>query len=206
MKTFIKFLEEAEQRLKMMRVYHGTSTDTAKKIRSGGFRGSEHGVYGSGAYGSTSRNVARKYAADEGTRGTDTGLVSTIIPKKKVTTIRNPHPEQDTEGRAKSKELRKSGVPAVRVRNAAKGHETDKRGGGYEDEADYVIADPKTASKNIEKTSKVMRPTKSQRTTHRKLYGKGLDDYARKTGWYNQGNAPYVDRTRRNTRTKPKKK
>ena len=51
---------------KMTRIYHGTSQDAAKKIKDSGFKDSEHGVYGSGVYASTSRNVARRYSRDAG--------------------------------------------------------------------------------------------------------------------------------------------
>jgi hypothetical protein len=62
-KTLREFLEEAaKRRLKFARVYHGTSKSNADKIKSGGFKDSEHGVYGSGVYSSTSRNVARRYS------------------------------------------------------------------------------------------------------------------------------------------------
>ena len=120
MKTYQQFiLEAAEKRLKMTRIYHGTSQDTAKKIRDSGFKDSEHGVYGSGVYASTSRNVARRYSRDAGAAAgkhyVDSGVVSSLIPTKRVKTIRQPTPESQ-EGRNKSKELRGSGQLAVRVK------------------------------------------------------------------------------------------
>jgi hypothetical protein len=81
----------------MTRIYHGTSQDAAKKIKDSGFKDSEHGVYGSGVYASTSRNVARRYSRDAGaTAGkhhVDSGVVSSLIPSKKVKTISQPNPE-----------------------------------------------------------------------------------------------------------------
>jgi hypothetical protein len=207
MKTYNQFITEAQKRLKFNRIYHGTSQANAEKIKSDGFNDSEHGVYGSGVYGSTSKNVARRYSRDSGGGNkyyTDSGVVSSIIPSNKVKTIRQSNPESQ-EGRNKSKELRKSGQPAVKVKNAARGHETAKPGNGYEDEADYVIADPKVVNKGIEKNRRVFRPTKDQKVTWRKKYGSKLDDYVRgevKT----QGDVPYVDRREGTKQTQPKKK
>ena len=135
MKTFKEFITEAEKKIKFNRVYHGTSKSNADKIKSGGFKNSEHGVYGSGVYTSTSRNVARRYSKDSGASSgkhhVDSGVVSSLIPSKKVKTIRQSNSDS-LKGRNKSKELRKSGQPAVRIKNAATGHETAKPGGGYE--------------------------------------------------------------------------
>jgi hypothetical protein len=205
MKTFQEFIAEAK-RIKFTRIYHGTSRANAEKIKSDGFSDSEHGVYGSGVYASTSRNVARRYSRDSGggnKNPVDSGVVSSIIPSKKVKTISQHSPESQ-EGRNKSKELRKSGQPAVRVKNAATGHETAKPGGGHEKEADYVIVDPKLASKGIQR-NKVFRPTKSQNVNMRKKYGSDFDDYV-KTELKSSGNAPYVDRTKGTKKTQPKKK
>lgn len=209
MKTFSEFITEAaEKRLKFARVYHGTSKSNADKIKSGGFKDSEHGVYGSGVYSSTSRNVARRYSRDSGGGNknyVDSGVVSSLIPSKKVKTIRQSSPESQ-EGRDKSKELRKSGQPAVRIKNAATGHETAKPEKGYEDEADYVVVDPKTANKGIEKRTKVFRPTKDQKVTSR--YGSpGRED----NGYYTDRmkpriERPYVDRRTGTKKTQPKRK
>jgi hypothetical protein len=206
MKTFQEFIAEAK-RLRFTRVYHGTSKSNADKIKSGGFKDSEHGVYGSGVYTSTSRNVARRYSRDAGAssgqHNVDSGVVSSLIPSKKVKTIRQSSPESQ-EGRNRSKELRQSGQPAVRVKNAATGHETAKPGGGYEKESDYVIVDPNTANKGIEKTQKVFRPTKTQKVTWRRNFGPELDRYVRdelKTA----GERPYVDRREGTKKTQPKR-
>lgn len=209
-KTLREFLEEAaKRRLKFARVYHGTSKSNADKIKSGGFKDSEHGVYGSGVYSSTSRNVARRYSRDAGAASgkhdVDSGVVSSIIPSKKVKTIRQSSPESQ-EGRDKSKELRKSGQPAVRIKNAATGHETAKPEKGYEDEADYVVVDPNTANKGIEKSTKVFRPTKDQKVTSR--YGSpGRED----NGYYTDRikpriERPYVDRRTGTKKTQPKRR
>jgi hypothetical protein len=209
MKTFREFIVEAEKKLKFVRVYHGTSKSNADKIKSGGFKDGENGVYGSGVYSSTSRNVARRYSRDAGAASgkhyVDSGVVSSLIPSKKVKTIRQSSPESQ-EGRNKSKELRKSGQPAVRVKNAATGHETVKPGKGYEDEADYVIVDPKTANKGIEKRTTVFRPTKDQKVTTR-FGSPGRGD----GGYYTDRmkpriEKPYVDRRSGTKKTQPKKK
>jgi hypothetical protein len=193
-KTFSQFIAEAEQQLKMVRVYHGTSKSNAKKIKSDGFNDSEDGVYGSGVYSSTSRNVARRYSRDAGAASgkhdVDSGVVSSIIPSKKVKTIRQSSPESQ-EGRNTSKELRKSGQPAVRVKNAATGHETAKPGGGgHEDEADYIISDTKVVNKGIEKNPRVFRPTKDQKLDQTNKAQLARDYYRGKPGT----ERPYVDR------------
>ena len=208
MKTYSQFIVEAEKKLKFTRVYHGTSKSNADKIKSGGFKDSEHGVYGSGVYSSTSRNVARRYSRDSGGGNknyVDSGVVSSLIPSNKVKTIRQSSPESQ-EGRTKSKELRKSGQPAVRVKNAATGHETSKPEKGYEDEADYVIVDPKVANKGIEKSTRVFRPTKNQKVTSR--FGTpGRED----GGYYTDKmkpriEKPYVDRREGTKKTRPKRR
>ncbi len=207
MKTFQEFIAEANKKLKFNRIYHGTSQANAEKIKSDGFKDSEHGVYGSGVYASTSRNVARRYSRDSGggrKNYVDSGVVSSIIPSNKVKTIRQSSPESQ-EGRNKSKELRKSGQPAVRVKNAATGHETAKPEKGYEDEADYVIVDPKVANKAIEKNKRVFRPTKDQKITNR-FGSPGRED----NGYYTDRmkpriERPYVDRRQGTKKTQPKK-
>jgi GNAT superfamily N-acetyltransferase len=202
MKTFSQFIVEAKQKLKMVRVYHGTSKSNAEKIKSDGFNDSEDGAYGSGVYSSTSRNVARRYSRDAGAasgkHAVDSGVVSSIIPSKKVKTIRQSSPESQ-EGRNKSKELRKSGQPAVRVKNAATGHETAKPGKGHEDEADYIISDTKVVNKGIEKNPRVFRPTKDQKLDQTKLVQMARDYYRGKPGT----ERPYVDRRKGTKKTQP---
>jgi hypothetical protein len=204
MKTFNQFVAEAKQKLKMVRVYHGTSKSNAEKIKSDGFKDSEHGAYGSGVYSSTSRNVARRYSRDAGAtsgkHAVDSGVVSSIIPSKKVKTIRQSSPESQ-EGRNTSKKLRKSGQPAVRVKNAATGHETAKPGGkGHENEADYVISDTKVVNKGIEKNPRVFRPTKDQKLDKTNKTQMARDYYRGKPG----SEKPYVDRRKGTKKIQPK--
>jgi hypothetical protein len=54
--------QQKPKRIAFVRVYHGTSKEAAKSIRSGGYKGTPRGLYGPGVYGSTSRKVAREYA------------------------------------------------------------------------------------------------------------------------------------------------
>lgn len=140
-----------------MRVYHGTSPENAQNIKAKGFNQSEHGVYGAGVYGSTSKNVARRYAKDAQPgstgRGADSGIVSSRIHSKHLKKIRQDE-RNPMDARQKSKELISSGVKAVRVKNAATGHETMIPGGGYEKEADYVISSP-TVTKPIKNNATI---------------------------------------------------
>lgn len=196
MKSYSAFILEAKKRISFTRVYHGGPKDAIENIKQSGHHNSEHGVYGPGVYASTSKNVARHYSRQSRTnpnQPVDSGVVSSLIPSHKVTTIRQSHPDS-LEGREQSKQLRTTS-PAVRIKNAAKGGETAKAGKGHEKEADYVVVDPKVFNKNIEKTKNKFRPTKTQKVTGRQRFGSALDDWTREN-LKGEGDRPYVDRTK----------
>jgi hypothetical protein len=54
--------QQKPKRLAFVRVYHGTSKQAAKSIRSIGYKETPRGLFGPGVYGSTSKKVAREYA------------------------------------------------------------------------------------------------------------------------------------------------
>lgn len=74
MKKYSQFITEAEQRLKMVRVHHGTSSDTAEKIKKTGFKGDE-------VHAATHPNTARGFAKRKGEK---TSNVTMLVPKKSI--------------------------------------------------------------------------------------------------------------------------
>lgn len=74
MKTFSQFIVEAEQKLKMVRLKHGTSPDAGKKIKKSGFKGDE--VHTS-TNTDTARSFGRRY--DE-----NPSVITMLVPKKSI--------------------------------------------------------------------------------------------------------------------------
>ena len=74
MKTFSQFITEAEQRLKLVSLKHGTSSDSAKKIKKSGYTGDE--VHTSTSP-ETARGFGRRY--DE-----NPSVITMLVPKKKI--------------------------------------------------------------------------------------------------------------------------
>jgi len=74
MKTYSEFITEAEKRMKMVRVHHGTSSDTAEKIKKSGFKGDE-------VHAATHSNTARGFAKRKGEK---TSNVTMLVPKKSI--------------------------------------------------------------------------------------------------------------------------
>jgi len=74
MQTYSQFIAEAEKRLKMVRVHHGTSSDTAEKIKKSGFKGDE-------VHAATHPNTARGFAKRKGEK---TSNVTMLVPKKSI--------------------------------------------------------------------------------------------------------------------------
>jgi hypothetical protein len=74
MKTYSQFITEAEKRLKMVRVHHGTSRAGAENIKKSGFKGSE--VYAA-THPNTARGFGKRY--DE-----KPSVVKMLVPKKSI--------------------------------------------------------------------------------------------------------------------------
>lgn len=75
MKTYKEFILEA-RRLKMVRMYHGTSKSSADKIKNSGFNTSD-------VYASTNKDIARSFG---NRKGEDTKVVSLRVPTKSINT------------------------------------------------------------------------------------------------------------------------
>lgn len=74
MKTYKEFIAEAEKRMAMVRMYHGTSSDSSKKIKKSGYKGDE-------VYAATHPNTARGFAKRKGEK---TSNVAMLVPKKSI--------------------------------------------------------------------------------------------------------------------------
>jgi hypothetical protein len=66
--------EKAEKRMTMVRVHHGTSSDTAEKIKKSGFKGDE-------VHAATHPNTARGFAKRKSEK---TSNVTMLVPKKSI--------------------------------------------------------------------------------------------------------------------------
>ena len=74
MKTFSQFITEAEKRMKMVRLKHGTSSDSAEKIKKSGFKGDE-------VHTSTNTNTARGFGRRY---DKNPSVVTMLVPKKSI--------------------------------------------------------------------------------------------------------------------------
>jgi hypothetical protein len=74
MKTYSEFIIEAEQRLKMVRLKHGTSRDAAEKIKKSGFKGDE--VHAA-THSDTARGFGKRYDEKPTT-------ITMLVPKKSI--------------------------------------------------------------------------------------------------------------------------
>ena len=74
MKTFSQFITEAEKRMTMVRVHHGTSSDDAKKIKKSGFKGDE-------VHTSTNTNTARGFGRRY---DKNPSVITMLVSKKKI--------------------------------------------------------------------------------------------------------------------------
>ncbi len=74
MKTYSQFITEADQRLKMVRVHHGTSSDSAEKIKKSGFKGDE--VHAA-THANTARGFGKRYDKNP-------SVVTMLVPKKSI--------------------------------------------------------------------------------------------------------------------------
>jgi len=74
MKTFSQFITEAEKTLKMVSLKHGTSSDSAKKIKKSGYTGDE--VHTS-TNSDTARGFGRRYDKNP-------SVITMLVPKKSI--------------------------------------------------------------------------------------------------------------------------
>ena len=74
MKTYLQFITEAEQKLKMVRVHHGTSQSAAKDIKKSGFKGDE--VHAA-THTKTARGFGKRYDKNP-------SVVTMLVPKKSI--------------------------------------------------------------------------------------------------------------------------
>ena len=74
MKTFSQFIIEAEQTLKMVRLKHGTSSDSAREIKKSGFKGDE-------VHTSTNTNTARGFGRRY---DKNPSVITMLVSKKKI--------------------------------------------------------------------------------------------------------------------------
>ena len=62
MKSYKEFMTEAEKRIKMVRLHHGTSPEAADKIKKSGFTGGEHGEVHTSTNPKTARGFGARYS------------------------------------------------------------------------------------------------------------------------------------------------
>jgi len=89
MKTFEMFMEEAPQRLKMKRLYHGTDKNSSDSIDKGGYDTSkgENKLAGDGIYASKKRKIASDYANTRSSaRGSTPRTKEFLVPKNNLGT------------------------------------------------------------------------------------------------------------------------
>jgi hypothetical protein len=74
MKSYSEFIEEANKRIHMVKLHHGTSASNAEKINKSGFSGDE-------VHASTSSDIAKSFGQR---KGEDTRIIRMNVPKKDV--------------------------------------------------------------------------------------------------------------------------
>jgi hypothetical protein len=74
MKTFSQFITEAENRMKMVRLKHGTSSASAENIKKSGFKGDE-------VHTSTNTNTARGFGRRY---DKNPSVITMLVSKKKI--------------------------------------------------------------------------------------------------------------------------
>jgi len=77
MKSYKEFITEAEKRIKMVRLHHGTSPEAADKIKKSGFTGGEHGE----VHTSTNPKTARAFGARYSNKPRN---VTMLVPAKSI--------------------------------------------------------------------------------------------------------------------------
>lgn len=146
MKTFREFIAEAK-RLKFVKMYHGTSSSSADKIKKSGFNTSD-------VYTSTDRGIAQSFGSR---KGEPTKVIAFNVPKKDINT---PGKLMKTDGQRAVDNWGREHYSTVMNPNYAKKHIT-KGGEG-------VIHSPKIPTEDREKyfkdnpNSRFKRRTKTQ--------------------------------------------
>ena len=77
MKSYKEFITEAEKRIKMVRLHHGTSPESADKIKKSGFTGGREGE----VYTSTNPKTARSFGARYSGKPKS---ITMLVPKKSI--------------------------------------------------------------------------------------------------------------------------
>ena len=77
MKSYKEFITEAEKRIKMVRLHHGTSPESADKIKKSGFTGGREGE----VHTSTSSKTARAFGARYSDKSKN---ITMLVPKKSI--------------------------------------------------------------------------------------------------------------------------
>ena len=77
MRTYKEFISEAEKRIKMVRLHHGTSPESADKIKKSGFTGGEHGEVHTSTNPKTARGFGARYSKKPRT-------VTMLVPAKSI--------------------------------------------------------------------------------------------------------------------------
>jgi hypothetical protein len=74
MKSYTQFITEANKRIHMVKLHHGTSASNAEKINKSGFSGDE-------VHASTSSDIAKSFGQR---KGEDTRIIRMNVPKNNV--------------------------------------------------------------------------------------------------------------------------
>ena len=77
MKSYKEFITEAEKRIKMVRLHHGTKPESANKIKKGGFTGGREGE----VHTSTNPKTARAFGARYSEKPRN---VTMLVPAKSI--------------------------------------------------------------------------------------------------------------------------
>ena len=77
MKSYKEFITEAEKRIKMVRLHHGTSPESYDKIKKSGFTGGREGE----VHTSTSPKTARAFGARYSDKSKN---ITMLVPKKSI--------------------------------------------------------------------------------------------------------------------------
>ena len=159
--------QQKPKRLAFVRVYHGTSKEAAKSIRSTGYKETPRGLFGPGVYGSTSRKVAREYAdwraagSPDMTRGKGRAKVKSNSPGGAVLAHRVPVSRLIRETGKMQEKARREIVSRGRAA-AVETSSTGKRGS-------FAIMNASRANKTLIKQSGIVRAPRSAASRRRSV-------------------------------------